>query len=180
MNSLTDLCYQQIQDNYYYAKYMDIEIIVDKSTGYFNATKLCQLGNKSYKNWYSLETTQELFKYIEQNKVQDQDMSYKVSDEDSNSKISGTYIHQYLIVNLAMWISPDFYLKCCQIKLDISEREYRKKTLKKDDTIDKFEKTIQKIQQLEISNESRHQELRNDIFEVKTMLSEINNKILKI
>ncbi len=41
---ITDIAYQQIKDNYYWAQYGDFKVIMNKSTGYINATKLCSLG----------------------------------------------------------------------------------------------------------------------------------------
>jgi hypothetical protein len=49
MTSLRDVCFEQIQDQYWYGLYGDFKIIIDKDTGYFNATKLCQDGGKEFK-----------------------------------------------------------------------------------------------------------------------------------
>lgn len=41
--SLNDICYEQIKDNFYYGKFGDFKLVIDKDTGCFNATKLCNL-----------------------------------------------------------------------------------------------------------------------------------------
>ena len=64
-NSLSSICYEQIKDNYYYGLYGDFKIIVDKNTGYFNATKLCKDGNKDFKNWFQNQESKNLIKFCQ-------------------------------------------------------------------------------------------------------------------
>ena len=49
--SLEHSCYKQIKGNYYYGIFGDFQLVVDKSTGCFNATKLCELGYKDLLEW---------------------------------------------------------------------------------------------------------------------------------
>ncbi|CCU56403.1 N1R/p28-like protein [Mythimna separata entomopoxvirus 'L'] len=46
MNSLNDIYYENIKDSFYYGLFDDFKLIIDKNTGYFNATKLCNLDEK--------------------------------------------------------------------------------------------------------------------------------------
>jgi hypothetical protein len=62
--SLNDICYEQIKDNYYYCKFGEFRLVVDKNTGCFNATKLCKEGNKDFNQWKRLERVKELLKYV--------------------------------------------------------------------------------------------------------------------
>ena len=59
-NNLSSICYEQIKDNFYYGLYGDFKIIVDKSTGFFNATKLCKDGNKEFKHWFENKESKKL------------------------------------------------------------------------------------------------------------------------
>jgi hypothetical protein len=46
---LTKCIYEHIKDTYYYGLFGDFRLVIDKRTGYFNATKLCNQGNKEYR-----------------------------------------------------------------------------------------------------------------------------------
>ena len=61
--SLNDICYEYIKDNFYYSKFGDFTLVVDKNTGCFNATKLCKQGNKDFSDWSRLKRVQELIKF---------------------------------------------------------------------------------------------------------------------
>jgi KilA-N domain. len=64
MTSLQDVCFEQIQDQYWYGLYGDFKIIFDKNTGYFNATKLCQDGGRRFDNWLRNKRSKELMRYF--------------------------------------------------------------------------------------------------------------------
>jgi dihydroorotase len=63
MVSLSDVCYKQIKDNFYYGLFGDFKLVIDKSTGCFNATKLCNFGIKKFKHWTTLEKSKRLLTY---------------------------------------------------------------------------------------------------------------------
>jgi hypothetical protein len=52
---LTEVCYEHIKDSFYYGIFGDFKLVIDKTTGYFNATKLCIEGGKEYRKWSCLE-----------------------------------------------------------------------------------------------------------------------------
>jgi hypothetical protein len=44
---LSECVYEHIKDTFYYGLFGDFKLVIDKNTGYFNATKLCiEGGNK--------------------------------------------------------------------------------------------------------------------------------------
>lgn len=47
---LSDCVYECIKDTFYHGVFGDFKLVIDKATGYFNATKLCINGGKEYKN----------------------------------------------------------------------------------------------------------------------------------
>jgi len=57
MASLNDVCFERIRDTFYYGEF---KLVVDKSTGWSNATKLCTDGGKQFKNWSRLEKSKRL------------------------------------------------------------------------------------------------------------------------
>src|SRR3977135_1273144 len=46
-----DICYEQIKGDYWYASYLGVKVVMNKSNGYINATKLCADGGKHLFNW---------------------------------------------------------------------------------------------------------------------------------
>src|SRR3977135_3532532 len=58
-----DICYEQIKGNYWYANYHGFKVVMDKSNGYINATKLCVDGGKSFYNWLALKRSKETMNY---------------------------------------------------------------------------------------------------------------------
>lgn len=118
---LNIMCYQCIKDSFYYGKFGDFKIVVDKDTGYFNATKLCEQGGKEYNVWTCLDTTKNMLSYYYENRLGDMYIGYVIegNDEDKLAKrITGTYLPKELFLNIASWISFDFYDKCNNIIID--------------------------------------------------------------
>lgn len=121
MNSLNDICYEQIKDNYYYGLFGDFKLIIDKETGYFNATKLCKDGGKRFRNWLQNKNSQELVKYYENRPslnssgVKSIIKISKNEDNIDNKIISGCYVRKELILSISLWISNDFYDKVYKI-----------------------------------------------------------------
>ena len=52
---LTKCIYENIKDTFYYGLFGDFRLVIDKRTGYFNATKLCVEGGKEFRLWKVLE-----------------------------------------------------------------------------------------------------------------------------
>lgn len=51
MNSLIDICFEPIKDEYYYGYFGGFKLIINSKNGFFNATKLCATGGKQFNNW---------------------------------------------------------------------------------------------------------------------------------
>jgi len=128
--NITDLCFKliTIKDNreFHYAKYGDFIVIMIKSedytNGFINATKLCQLGNKNYKHWIELKKSKELVEFYEtKNRSRDHGIGNFIEIINTSNKtlidkiISGTYVHEKLILNISIWISNAFYDKVLDI-----------------------------------------------------------------
>jgi hypothetical protein len=64
-SNLNDICYEQIKDNFYYGKFGEFRLVVDKNTGCFNATKLCIDGGKEFRKWSRLDRAKELIAFYE-------------------------------------------------------------------------------------------------------------------
>ncbi|CCU55452.1 N1R/p28-like protein [Adoxophyes honmai entomopoxvirus 'L'] len=62
--SLNDICYEQIKDSFHYGLFNDFKLIINKSTGYFNANKLCKDGSIEFYNWPSNTMDQKIYIYF--------------------------------------------------------------------------------------------------------------------
>lgn len=121
---LNDISFEKIKDNFYYGKFENFTLVIDKNTLCFNATKLCRESNKDFKKWIELERTQELINYYKSKKIQN--ISYGITfnilgEDELNKIITGEYIHRYLLFDIASWISPEFYFNCFDSAYHLSE-----------------------------------------------------------
>ena len=78
----------------------DFRLVIDKSTGFFNATKLCdQGGKKQFRQWKILEKSKKMIEYYQRSCRQNSDGSFfyevKLQNNDNlNKQITGTYVPQ--------------------------------------------------------------------------------------
>ena len=63
---LTKCIYENIKDTFYYGLFGDFRLVIDKNTGYFNATKLCVEGGKEFRLWKVLEKSKRLIEYYQE------------------------------------------------------------------------------------------------------------------
>ncbi len=172
---ITDIAYQQIESHYYWAQYGDFKVIMDKSTGYINATQLCGQAT-------SKDGERKLFKNWVQNKS-----STSLTDEVSKlagipsgsllvvlNKISeilkGTYAHPDLIPHIAAWASPVFAVKVSKIVNAQLVREYRETIRAKDTKIDDLQRTFSVIK-------AQNDEQTQQIKEQTTCMAEQSKQI---
>jgi len=127
---LSDICFEQIQNNYWFGAYGAFKLVLMKDCGWVNATKLCNDGGKLFKNWIRLDNTKELIKAVQnENGYQSEVIKYVQTEniQEKDRNISGTYCHPYLIPHLATWISAEFALKVSKIINTYMVREYQEK-----------------------------------------------------
>ena len=68
-NMLSDIAFEQIVGNFWYAAYGPFRVIMMKDNGYLNATKLCSSGGKEYREWARLKNSEELISVLERHKA---------------------------------------------------------------------------------------------------------------
>ena len=135
---ISELVFDQIEGNFWYAAYGPFRVIMMKDTGYVNATKLCRSGGKEYKDWVRLKGSQELIQALERNLALENTHDTTASTlekageqicapafpckiiltanyTDADRLISGTYCHPDLIPHIACWVSPAFALMVSKI-----------------------------------------------------------------
>jgi hypothetical protein len=145
---LCDICFENIKDTFYYGLFGDFKLVIDKSTGYFNATKLCERGGKEYRQWKRLEKSKNMVEYYQKSWGGDSHGSFlyevKLQNNDRlNKRITGTYVPKELILDIASWVSIEFYDKCNRIVVDYF-----------------VEETSRKIEHLQIELQAKETELQ--------------------
>ena len=117
--SLNNICYRQIKDSFYYGIFGEFQLVIDQSTGCFNATKLCNIGGKKFKNWTVLSRSKQMIEYFTKSCGHDHGRSfYEIREQNNdpiNKQITGQYVQKELILDIASWISVEFYDKCNNI-----------------------------------------------------------------
>ena len=142
---LSELTFEQIKDNYWYAAYGPFRVVMDRSNGYINATKLCSAGGKNYCDWSRLKGNDQLITLL-QYQLQLQNSNVTLPDGDqqicglpsstsisvktgnntpTDQVISGTYCHPDLIPHIAFWISPEFALSISIVINEYIVQEYK-------------------------------------------------------
>ena len=172
-SSLNDVCYKQISENFYYGMFGDFQLVIDKDTGYFNAAKLCALGGKKFFDWKRLERTKSLLACLRDQCKDGKEIIYEVrtNNNDVTKQISGQYVQQDLILDIASWISPKFYFRCNKIVIDYFTSEYV--NMDKTERTTKIKELELKMKEMEIENQQQQKtiaEKTDKIDELKIML----------
>jgi hypothetical protein len=134
---LSEIGCTQIRDNFWYGYYGPLRVVVDKTDGFINATKLCLDGGKQFYHWKESKVSKELISTLQSFNFAhaiDDDQSrepwsvasytpipevirfVRTSHEsDIDKAIIGTYCHPLLIPHIACWVSPNFAIKVSSI-----------------------------------------------------------------
>ena len=182
--SLNNIVIEQINDNYYRGEFLGLDLVIDKNTGYFNASKLCKDGNKRFPDWYCLKKTKDLLDHVtkihpHRNPGVGELYKVKTGKKSVASKeIAGTYVCKELILDISSWISSDFYLKCNEIIISHATEEvknkYETKLKEKDCKIDEL---LNKMDQQRAEMMDKLNEMHEEIGEVHEELTSANNKL---
>ncbi|CCU55399.1 N1R/p28-like protein [Adoxophyes honmai entomopoxvirus 'L'] len=127
--SLIDICYEHIKDSYYYGLFGDFKLIIDKKTGYFNATKLCNLAGKRFTDWKKLDRSKNLILYVKTQWENSTIGFYEIKGDNNDNiskKITGQYVSKEIILDISSWISIEFYMKCNDIIINYYKNEFKK------------------------------------------------------
>src|SRR5574343_319062 len=103
---LSNCIYEHIKDTFYYGLFGDFRLVIDKSTGFFNATKLCDQGNKNFFEWKRLEKSKRMIEYYQKNCPGNSQGNFLYEVKDANKdkigkQVTGTYVPKELILDIA-------------------------------------------------------------------------------
>ena len=87
--------------------------------GYVNATQMCKANNKEWKHYNELKSTKDYISALsEAVEIPTTTLVISVMPEKGlDPKLQGTWIHKNLVLHLAQWLSPKFYV-WCNLKLE--------------------------------------------------------------
>ncbi|CCU56402.1 N1R/p28-like protein [Mythimna separata entomopoxvirus 'L'] len=182
MNSLNDICYEHIKDSFYYGLFGDFKLVIDKNTGYFNATKLCNLGGKRFKDWMKLDRSKILILCVQSRGEKSPLNFYTVKDSNNNEiskQITGQYVCDDLILDISAWLSAEFYIKCSNIIKNYFAEEF--KSLSDKEISDKIKEIEDKYTNIIEENEIIIKQKDDKIDDLNIKLDEIliSNKKLE-
>ncbi len=186
--NITDIAYQQIKGDYYWARYGDFKVIMNKATGYINATKLCQLANskegkpKRFDHWRENIESKQLIEAVSASSGIPG--GTLLTEPNVSIDLRGTYAHHLLIPHIASWASPVFAVKVSVIISDEMVRKHREEMRVKDTKIDDLERTLNAIKQ---QNDEQSKKLDEQTAQMKeqaqrmdTLLSEVKESRTEI
>lgn len=169
---LSEVCCEHIKDKFYYGVYGDFKLVVDKDTGYFNATKLCEQGGKNCKKWLRLDKTKLMIDYYKKrtdSKLK-HDFLYEIrcnNKEQIDKKFIGMYVPKEFILDIASWISIDFYDRCNNIVGGYFLQEFKNNVSNTLSHCSSSELTLPKSEEIKVRNEQQIIELQKTIVRVE-------------
>lgn len=112
--NLNDIIYEDINNEFAKGKYFDFEVIIMKSNGYINASKLCNNDNKRFTNWKeNLNSRYLIAEIVSLTGIPEGSILINKNEIENNLK--GIYVHNLLIPHIISWLSPKFAIKVSNI-----------------------------------------------------------------
>ncbi|AGC02398.1 transcriptional regulator [Acanthamoeba polyphaga moumouvirus] len=109
---INNIIFQDIDEKYSFGQYGDFDVIIDKSNGYVNITKMCKSCDttKEFKAWLRNKSSILLIDEISQAiNISKKKLITKKNNGLNNTR--GTYVHPILLTHIAQWFSIDFSVK---------------------------------------------------------------------
>lgn len=152
MTNLRDICFQQITDEYWYGLYGPFRLVVDAKNDLFNATKLCHDGGKKFKHYLENKRSKHLLSHLSSVGVPANGLLRVVKGGKgiADEIIRGTYVPKELLLAIATWISPEFYVTCNCIVIEYFCIKFKQDISSLDQ---KIKETDQKMLELKARNE---------------------------
>lgn len=117
-HDLISLINEDIYKGFGKAKFLDIDIIVCKKTGYVNATHLCHQDGKEVRVWRQNDASKEFIEHLSSDLVIPTAallFTRQGNGSESYNLTKGTFVHPDLLTDICSWISPEFKLKVSRI-----------------------------------------------------------------
>ena len=124
-DNLASAAFENIDGEYVYGVLGTLKVVMMKSNGYINATKMCKDANKDFNHWLENISSKNLMIKVDRdlNYLQETEIiQILITVENGLNLTRGIYVHNYIIAYVASWcstkhavcvrnITKDYYLK---------------------------------------------------------------------
>src|SRR6266853_5412893 len=122
---LSDICFEQIYDDFYLAQLDNFHVVMMKSCGWINATKFCKDSGLKFGDWSGMEQSKRLIKALETELGSPAMKTFGADNYAPYAElVTGTFIHSALLPHVGCWVSPVFALKISKISITNLVQEY--------------------------------------------------------
>lgn len=146
---------KDINETFGEGKYLNINVLVHKPTGYTNVSKLCKLAKKDLYDWMRQDYNKKLIEECE--KEVNCEVMIRILDVDNYFR--GTYVHRYILTMIGIWISHEFAMKVCIIVDKLVFREHKMIIMDKNNVITRLE---EQLKNMEIKFDQQFNKIIND------------------
>jgi hypothetical protein len=157
------------------AKYGELTLIIEKSTGYINVAKLCSNNGKKFGDWLVNKGNKELLDTVDKEILLSRNLdSTTITILDLPKSLRGTYAHELLLPHIASWISKPFAILVSKVFNNWIIREYKESIREKNTEIDELKTMIKEMN--EQSNKkldtviNQNIETKEELLETKEIL----------
>lgn len=117
-DDIRNIIFSDIDDTYAYSKLGEFDVMIMKSNGYINASKLCTDSNKKLNkkdkkkelsNWINTDKSRKIISMFRK-KINTEPIIKVMTGKNLTR---GSYVHPYLITHISCWLSTHFLVETC-------------------------------------------------------------------
>ena len=129
MSNTQFVAFQDVNEDYAWVNYGQFKLLMMKRNGYVNVTKMCEnYSNKKFIHWKENKRSKELIIFISTElKSIGIPIDPLVTIMTGENDLRGTYAHPDLVLDIACWLSGEFYLKASKIVREYFNKQEREK-----------------------------------------------------
>ena len=123
------VAFQDVNEEYAWVNYGQFKLLMMKRNGYVNVTKMCEnYSNKRFRDWKCNKKSIELIDFLNSiNRLADIPANLLITVMTGENDLRGTYAHPDLVLDIACWLSGEFYLKASKIVREYFNKQEREK-----------------------------------------------------
>lgn len=144
-NNKLSITFEDINPRYSKGTFLDNEVIVMKKNGYPNGSKFCTKYDKELRRYFETKRSEKAIEDITEIYDIPENQQYIMIEGGEEHKLLGKYVHPYLLVDIAEWISRPLRRKIFKIINDYNIEQANKikeELAKKDEIINKQKNKI--------------------------------------
>ena len=131
INNNQFVAFQDVNEEYAWVNYGQFKLLMMKKNGYVNVTKMCDEGGKKFFNWRQNIRSKTLIECLSKELGSigiPRDLNeLLINILSGENHLRGTYAHPDLVLDIACWLSGEFYLKASKIVREYFNKQEREK-----------------------------------------------------